>query len=93
MCRYTHTQGATSTLRLDPGFPTSERSARVEGPFQERVVAMPIYDYVCRACGHEFQLVERISEHEKTEAKCPECKSTEVERVLTGAFVKTGKKS
>ena len=54
---------------------------------------MPIYDYVCHACGHEFQLVQLIAEHEKTEAKCPKCKSTNVERVLTGAFVRTGKKS
>ena len=54
---------------------------------------MPVYDYVCNACGHEFQLIERISEHEQTVPKCPVCKSTDVERVLTGAFVKTGKKS
>jgi putative FmdB family regulatory protein len=54
---------------------------------------MPIYDYVCRKCGHEFQRVERISDHESAHPKCPECKSTRVERVLTGAFVKTGKKS
>jgi putative FmdB family regulatory protein len=54
---------------------------------------MPVYDYHCSKCGHDFQVVERMSEHEKAKPKCPECKSVKVERVLTGAFVKTGKKS
>jgi len=54
---------------------------------------MPIYDYMCLECGHEFQRVERISEHEQTDPRCPKCESAKVERVLTGAFVKTGKKS
>ena len=54
---------------------------------------MPVYDYVCRTCGHEFQVVERMSDHDKAPHPCPECKSEEVERVLAGVFVKTGKKS
>ncbi|GMV04917.1 MAG: hypothetical protein AMXMBFR53_11970 [Gemmatimonadota bacterium] len=54
---------------------------------------MPIYDYACRACGHEFQVVELMSEHEKAPHACPKCKSKDVARVLTGAFVKTGKKT
>lgn len=54
---------------------------------------MPVYDYHCTACGHDFQVVERISEHETKDRKCPVCKSDKVERVLTGAFVKTGKKT
>ncbi len=54
---------------------------------------MPVYDYECRICGHAFQIIERMAEHEKNRPECPKCKSTEVERVLMGAFVKTGKKS
>jgi putative FmdB family regulatory protein len=57
---------------------------------------MPVYDYECRTCGGEFQVVESISKHEvpeRTPPKCPECESDDVRRVLTGAFVKTGKKS
>jgi putative FmdB family regulatory protein len=57
---------------------------------------MPVYDYECRMCGGEFQVVESISKHEKSARKlpkCPKCKSDDVRRVLTGAFVKTGKKS
>lgn len=54
---------------------------------------MPAYDYRCTACRKKFQLVHSISEHEKKRVKCPKCSSTKVERVFTGVFVKTGKKS
>lgn len=54
---------------------------------------MPIYDYVCERCGHEFQVQERISEHERSKPVCPECESPKVGRVFTPAFVKTGRKS
>ncbi len=54
---------------------------------------MAVYDYECRTCGHEFQVVESMATHEKRRPKCPKCRSTKVERVFTGAFVKTGKKS
>jgi putative FmdB family regulatory protein len=57
---------------------------------------MPVYDYECRKCGSEFQVVESISAHEESgrkRPKCPQCASDDVERVLVGAFVKTGKKS
>jgi len=54
---------------------------------------MPTYDYRCRACRRSFQIVQTISAHEKAKPKCPKCKSTKVERVLTGAFVKTSRKS
>jgi len=54
---------------------------------------MPTYDYRCLACHRKFQIVQTISEHEKAKPKCPKCKSAKVERVLTGSFVKTSKKS
>ncbi len=54
---------------------------------------MPVYDYQCLKCAHEFQVIERISAHEAHTPRCPECKSPKVERVLAGAFVKTEKKS
>ena len=40
---------------------------------------MPTYDYVCSKCGHDFQRVERISEHMKVRPRCPKCKSTRVD--------------
>ena len=32
---------------------------------------MPIYPYVCTACGHEFDALQKISDDPLTE--CPEC--------------------
>ena len=40
---------------------------------------MPIYDYSCTACGHEFEALVRGS---KLPA-CPECKSEQLERKLS----------
>ena len=32
---------------------------------------MPIYGYRCQACGHEFEVTQRMSD--PAEAACPEC--------------------
>jgi putative FmdB family regulatory protein len=56
-------------------------------------VMMPTYDYTCQKCGHDFQRIEKISEHGTKKVRCPECKSTRVEQVFGGVFVKTSKKS
>ena len=32
---------------------------------------MPIYEYACRSCGHEFEELQKISE--KPLVKCPSC--------------------
>ena len=72
---------------LDPAGEGPQHGSRNE------VIAMPIYDYRCQACRRSFQVVQTISAHEKARPKCPKCKSSKVERVLTGAFVKTSRKS
>ncbi|MHC4990715.1 MAG: FmdB family zinc ribbon protein [Planctomycetota bacterium] len=41
---------------------------------------MPTYDYVCRACGHEFELFQQISDSVKR--KCPECGTLKLERQI-----------
>ena len=47
---------------------------------------MPTYDYLCDACGHEFELFQSISEPVKR--KCPECKKPKLRRLFgTGAAV------
>ena len=47
---------------------------------------MPTYDYVCRACGHEFERFQRISEG--TLRKCPECGELKLKRLMgTGAGI------
>ena len=37
---------------------------------------MPIYEYVCRACGHEFEALVFGSER----AACPSCAGSELEK-------------
>ncbi len=55
---------------------------------------MPLYDYQCADCKHAFVVVESLSQHEKTkEHKCPECGSSNVERIITSVSVHTAKKS
>jgi putative FmdB family regulatory protein len=42
---------------------------------------MPTYEYECRACGHEFEREQRISEDPiKT---CPRCKKDEARRLIS----------
>jgi putative FmdB family regulatory protein len=46
---------------------------------------MPIYDYKCRACGHEFELIVLRT----TVVACPQCQGTELEQLLSGFAVST----
>lgn len=48
---------------------------------------MPIYDYTCRACGHEFEALTRGSSSKPP--KCPECQSEDAERLLSMPRVKS----
>jgi putative FmdB family regulatory protein len=44
---------------------------------------MPIYEYRCRSCKHEFEQLLLAS----TTPTCPECRSQELERLLSGFAV------
>jgi len=51
---------------------------------------MPIYEYLCEKCGHEFEREQRITEDPvKT---CPECRARKVRRLIsrTGFVLKGG---
>jgi putative FmdB family regulatory protein len=48
---------------------------------------MPIFEYVCHACGHEFEALMRGSSPKP--ATCPECKSEDAERLLSMPRVKS----
>lgn len=51
---------------------------------------MPIYEYLCEKCGHEFEREQRITEDPvKT---CPECRARRVRRLIsrTGFVLKGG---
>lgn len=41
---------------------------------------MPTYEYVCGACGHEFEEFQQMSA--KTLRKCPECGKPKLERKI-----------
>jgi len=40
---------------------------------------MPIFEYICRDCGEQFELLIRGS----SEPTCPHCESTELEKMLS----------
>ena len=44
---------------------------------------MPIYDYRCKQCGHDFELLVLRS----TVAQCPLCRSEDLEQLLSGFSV------
>jgi len=54
---------------------------------------MPIYEYECGACNHRFSETLSLRELENHKAKCPQCKSDNVQRVLSTVSVKTSRKS
>jgi len=40
---------------------------------------MPIYEYACAECGHEFEALVRSD----TTPECPDCHSTELRKLLS----------
>jgi putative FmdB family regulatory protein len=55
---------------------------------------MPLYEYECQKCGHEFTLTMSMSDHErKDKIRCPKCKSDKVKHLIESFFVTTSKKS
>jgi putative FmdB family regulatory protein len=50
---------------------------------------MPIYDYQCRTCGHEFEGLVRPQD---PPVACPSCRSADLERLLSGFAVSSAEK-
>ena len=46
---------------------------------------MPIYEYKCRNCGHEFEELVRLGET----PDCPSCKGSDLERLVSLPMVST----
>lgn len=42
---------------------------------------MPIYDYLCKQCGHEWEVEQRITEDPIK--KCPTCGALEAKRLIS----------
>jgi putative FmdB family regulatory protein len=47
---------------------------------------VPIYEYACKACSQRFELLIRGT---SAEPACPECKSTDLEKLLSLPSVKS----
>ena len=43
---------------------------------------MPMYEYRCRKCGKYFEMLRRMKDAD-SDLECPECRSEEVERLLS----------
>ena len=43
---------------------------------------MPLYEYCCQKCGKRFEMLRRMADADR-DLECPECRSTEVERLLS----------
>ena len=52
---------------------------------------MPIYEYECRQCGHQFESLMLPSSN--TAPACPACSGQELERLLSGFAVTTAELS
>ncbi len=54
---------------------------------------MPTYEFECKKCGHKFNLVESITDHDKHREKCPQCASAKINSLISAVNVKTSRKS
>ena len=48
---------------------------------------MPIFEYVCNACGHQFEFLKLPAA--TTVPSCPACQSENLERLLSGFALST----
>jgi putative FmdB family regulatory protein len=46
---------------------------------------MPAYDYKCKACGHSFEIEQKITADALTE--CPKCNQPELKRIIGGVGI------
>jgi len=44
---------------------------------------MPIYEYQCRACGHKFEKLQKISDEPLRD--CPHCKKPDLKKLISAA--------
>lgn len=52
---------------------------------------MPIFEYECRGCRHQFECLSRPGSTAVPE--CPECRGTDLERLLSGFAVNSAEMS
>lgn len=54
---------------------------------------MPVYEFICQKCEHNFSLAITLAEYKKKQFTCPKCKSDKVKRQLSAFQTITSKKS
>ncbi|MFZ0435801.1 MAG: zinc ribbon domain-containing protein, partial [Chthoniobacterales bacterium] len=42
---------------------------------------MPFYEYQCRACGHEFEALQKVSD--PVQKKCPSCGKNQLTKLVS----------
>lgn len=42
---------------------------------------MPFYEYQCEACGHDFEVMQKMSDDPLTD--CPECGKSELKKMIS----------
>ena len=52
---------------------------------------MPLYEYQCDACNHNFEIVHSI--HDEALLRCPNCDKHKLRRIITGGLYASVKKS
>jgi putative FmdB family regulatory protein len=54
---------------------------------------MPTYQYKCLDCGKESEMYLTMSEHDRREIPCPDCKSSRTEQLISAISAQTSRKS
>jgi putative FmdB family regulatory protein len=53
---------------------------------------MPMYDYLCNACGETFTRLVSIRDNAAGKVNCPKCNSADVKQQMTSFVAKTTRK-
>jgi putative FmdB family regulatory protein len=53
---------------------------------------MPLFDFRCRGCGHEFESLVRAASYGDPPTACPACGATEPDRLLSSFAVSSREK-
>lgn len=54
---------------------------------------MPLFDFVCRGCGTQFESLVRAPSYGDPPTTCPSCQSQDLDRLLASFAVKSAEKT